>query len=273
MIQCSLSSYNFSQFPLSRSITQVLPDPWKLQVHSCQPLQILVLLEASPGQQLGTLLKSCLKSKWIESGAQTYQRCITLNLTGVEMNWESTILIHIYYFAKFINIHVSNSIILKSFFCDFRQIFAGYCLQSFGNCKERCVFAQICGKPKHFHRPCFLDKKFLAFLLWKSAGCGSVSLFFLCIRQKSAKTKPVKLTSEGRLMSSFAFCSKSCAHSKIEKLWSLTATASCIFIPLSSNFRSSNFRPKRKTKWRGINLIRQFHIIQQAEMLPRLLVE
>jgi hypothetical protein len=42
---------------------------------------------------------------------------------------------------------------------------------------------------------------------------------------------------------------------------------------LSSNFRSSNFRPKRKTKWRGINLIRQFHIIQQAEMLPRLLVE
>ena len=151
--------------------------------------------------------------------------------------------IYIYYFAKFINIHVSNSIILKSFFCDFRQIFAGYCLQSFGNCKERCIFAQICGKPKHFHRPCFLDKKFLAFLLWKSAGCGSVSLFFLCIRQKSAKTKPLKLTSEGRLISSFAFCSKSCAHSKIEKLWSLTATASCIFIPLSSNFR-----PKEENK-------------------------
>lgn len=85
---------------MSRSITQVLPDPWKFQVHSCQPLQILVLLEASPGQQLGTLLKSCLKagfrqSKWIESSAQTYQRCITLNLPGIEMNWESPILIYI----------------------------------------------------------------------------------------------------------------------------------------------------------------------------------
>ena len=35
----------------------------------------------------------------------------------------------------------------------------------------------------------------------------------------------------------------------------------------------ATFAPKRKTKWRGINLIRQFHIIQQAEMLPRLHVE